>query len=307
LWTTSGSHQYADFQVQAYRGKDVLTWWQGTGGPAYGGTGGGVCTVTSLDHAQVATVKADGIYHPDTHEFRITPSNTALITSYVTVTHDLSSIGGSASGLVSNSYCEEVDIASGRVLFRWSALDHVALTDSYVPVSPGATRPWDFFHINSISITPDNHLLVSSRNTSTLYKIHRTTGEVLWRLGGKSSSFSVAPDAVFGWQHHAIFEDENTIRLFDNGGGGGSTRIHDTRVIWIRVDTRAKNASLADSMSVPGIQTNAMGSAQRLSNGNVFVSWGATPRLTEFSSTGGVLFDATLATGSYRAFKYNVL
>lgn len=305
LWTMSGSEQYGNFQMQTYQGKDVLTWWQGTGGPAQGGFGLGIDLLTSLEHDPVATIMRSGEYRPDVHEFRITPSNTALITSYRTVARDLSAVGGPTHGRVLNSYCEEVDIASGRVLHRWSALDHIPLADSYLPVPAMASQPYDYFHINSIDLTPDHHLLVSARHTSALYKVHRTTGQVIWRLGGKSSSFSVAKNAVFAYQHHAAFEGQHTIRLFDDGGDGFITR-HPTRVIWIRIDTAAMTASLANSMSIPGIQSAAMGSAQRLPNGSVFVCWGSTPRLSEFSASGEVLFDASLAFPSYRAFKFQI-
>ena len=305
LWTMSGADSYANFQVQQYRGERVFTWWQGSGGPGGGGTGSGTGMVTSLAHARLARIGSAGGYRPDAHELLLTPSGTALITSYAPLSHDLSAVGGPATGQVLNGYCEEVDVASGAVLHRWSALEHVPLTDSYLPVSAVPGQPYDFFHINSISVTPDGHLLVSARHTCALYKIHRTTGEVLWRLGGKSSSFSVAADAVFGFQHHAVFEDPQTIRMFDDGGDGLTT-LHPSRVAWIRIDTTAMTATLAASMTVPGVQTPAMGSAQRLPNGNVFVSWGSIARLTEFSPDGEVLFDANLNFPSYRAFKFDV-
>lgn len=301
LWTTSGAGTYTNFQVQRYRGQPVFTWWQGAGGPGGGGSGSGTDVVTSLAHAPVASIGAAGGFQPDPHELLLTTSGTALITSYALVSRDLSTVGGPAGGQVLNGYCEEVDLTSGAVLHRWSALEHVPLTDSFLPL-PDSGKPYDFFHINSISVTPDGHLLVSARHTCALYKVHRTTGAVLWRLGGKSSSFAVAPDAAFGFQHHAAFEDPQTIRLFDNGGDGITT-LHPTRVAWIRVDPTAMTATLAASMTVPGIQTGAMGSAQRLPNGNVFVGWGSVPRLTEFSPRGDVLFDATLAFPSYRVFK----
>ncbi|WP_158891293.1 arylsulfotransferase family protein [Amycolatopsis anabasis] len=304
LWSTSAADlYYENFQQQTYRGRKVLTWWQGTGNPANGGTGNGIGVLTGLDHTPVATVGPSGDFHPDVHEFRITPWNTALITCYVPVRRDLSSVGGPVDGLVLDSYCEEVDIASGAVLLRWSALDHVPLTDSYKPLPATPDQPWDFFHANSISLTPDNHLLVSGRSTCALYQVHRTTGAVIWRLGGKSSSFALTPDAVFGWQHHAIFEDPRTIRLFDNASDG-TTTLHPTRVAWLRLDPRGMTASLARSMSIPGSHVTAMGSAQRLPGGNVFVNWGMTPRLSEFSPDGDLLFDATLPTPSYRAFKF---
>jgi len=305
LWSTSSSLSFANLQVQSYLGKDVLTWWQGDGNAGGGGTGLGTDILTTLSGTPAGTIGPSGTYHPDLHEFRITPQNTALITSYLTVPYDLSPVGGPSNGQLRNAYCEEVDIASGTVLHRWSAIDHVPLSDSHAQAPTEADIPYDYFHINSISVTPDDQLLISARNTCALYKIERTTGQLIWVLGGRSSSFVLVPDAVFGFQHHAVYEDEDTIRLFDDGSDGVSNW-HDSRVIWIRPDTRTHTAALADSMTIPGIQTTAMGSAQRLANGNVFVSWGMTPRLSEFSPSGEVLFDATLTSPSYRGFKFQV-
>lgn len=178
----------------------------------------------------------------------------------------------------------------------------MSLTDSYRRPPADPRQPYGYFHLNSISLTPDGHLLLSSRHTCALHKVHRTTGEVLWTLGGRSSSFRLDRDAVFGFQHHALFEDENTIRLFDDGSDE-TTTWHSSRVAWVRLDTGRGRASLVDSTGMPGVRASAMGSAQRLPNGNVFVSWGSASRLTEFSPAGEVLFDARLPKPAYRAFK----
>lgn len=302
LWSiASDSIDYSDFQLQTYRDHPVLTWWQ-----LDEATGETTDVITTLAHRPVASVGASGDFAPDLHEFRITPQNTALITSFVAIPYDLSPVGGPADGQLLNCYCEEVDIATGRVLFRWSAADHVPLTDSFVALPDDASVPYDFFHMNSISITPDDQLLISSRHTCALYKLDRRSGAVLWTLGGKSSSFAVAPDAVFAFQHDAIYEGFNTIRLFDDGSDGIDTR-HPSRVVWVRLDTRRMTATPADSMTIPGIQAFAMGGAQRLPNGNVFVCWGSAARLSEFSPTGEVLFDARLTSPCYRGFKFQIL
>lgn len=108
-------------------------------------------------------------------------------------------------------------------------------------------------------------------------------------------------DAVFGFQYHAVFEDEATIRLFDDGSDE-TAHWHPSRVVWLRLD--GDSVSLAGSMTIPGNHTYAMGSAQWLPNGNVFVSRGSTPRLSEFSPRGDLLFDAALSVPSCRAFEF---
>ncbi|MEV6099573.1 hypothetical protein [Nocardia sp. NPDC051981] len=45
-----------------------------------------------------------------------------------------------------------------------------------------------------------------------------------------------------------------------------------------------------------------MGNAQALPNGNTLVSWGMTPRISEFTPSGELVYDAVLPFGSYRAY-----
>jgi hypothetical protein len=60
--------------------------------------------------------------------------------------------------------------------------------------------------------------LVSARATNTIYLISRHDGSVLWRLGGKNSSFT--QDFEFSRQHHARIRQQTpkhmTITFFDN-------------------------------------------------------------------------------------------
>ncbi len=266
--------------------------------------------VTDLDHKPIATIGADGAYAPDEHELLITDRDTALITAYRTVTADLSSVGGSKKGLLRDAYWEEVDLKTGRVVIRWNALDHIPLSESQQVLPDDDVTPYDFVHLNSVSLAPDGNILVSSRHTWTIYKLHRTTGEILWRLGGKSSDFPVPAGAQFGWQHHATFEGDHTVRIFDNGSSGQDTSgkdttLHPSRALWIDIDESARAATLRRSLTHPDkLQSTSMGDVQRLPNGNVLVGWGSAARVSEFSPTDELLFDAQLPSSSYRVFKF---
>ena len=44
---------------------------------------------------------------------------------------DLSSVGGSRSGVVWQGIVQELDIQTGEVLFEWQSLDHVGLDEIY--------------------------------------------------------------------------------------------------------------------------------------------------------------------------------
>ena len=66
----------ADFRKQTYRGKPVLTWWQGTG---LGGLAADVDEIYDARYRKVGEVRAGNGYQADGHEFVITPRDTALI------------------------------------------------------------------------------------------------------------------------------------------------------------------------------------------------------------------------------------
>ena len=126
--------QATDFRVQRYHGKPVLTWWQGIESVA--GTGRGEYEIYDTSYGHIATVRAGNGLHGDLHEFQLTPRGTAFITAYREVAADLSGVGGPKRGFVDDSVVEEIDIATGRVLFEWHSIDHIPLSES----TPGAPR-----------------------------------------------------------------------------------------------------------------------------------------------------------------------
>lgn len=297
--------QAADFRVQRYRGQPVLTWWEGTQ-PVIG-VGDGSFVMMDASYRRIAEVRAGNGLAGDLHEFLITPQDTALLLAYERVRRDLSPVGGPKDGHVFDNVVQEVDIETGRVLFEWRSLDHVPLVESALrkpAKTPSAKKPFDYFHVNSVSLDGDGALLVSARNTHAVYKISRRDGSVLWTLGGRNSDFELAPGTKFAFQHDAQRQADGTIRLFDNSALPAVAER--SRAIVLRLDMDAMRASLVRAYTHPeGLLSPHQGNAQRLPNGNVFVGWGGKPYFTEFGEDGDVLFDAHLAIGdTYRAYRF---
>jgi hypothetical protein len=198
---------------------------------------------------------------------------------------------------------QELALPSGRVLFEWRSLDHVAVDETHATYTG---HPLDYFHVNSIDLTIDGSLLVSARNTWGVYKVSRKTGEVLWRLGGRRSDFEMRKGTVFAWQHDARHHGNGLISIFDDGAAPQVEP--QSRVLVIRLDGKRDRATLVRKYThSPGrIVTKFMGNAQVLGNGNVVVGWGSEPFVTEFASDGSIVLDLKLPHGgqNYRAFRF---
>jgi hypothetical protein len=308
----------SDFRTQTYHGQPVLTWWQGTG---LGGVAKGTDYIYNQQYQQIATVNAGNGLSADGHEFLITPQNTALILSYTTATADLSSIGGPSNQTVIDGVVQEVDIASGKVLFEWNSADHVPYSQSEQALPASASTPWDWFHINAVKLDTDGNLLIDARDTWTTYKVDRRSGKILWQLGGKASSFTLqaAPGQklnnagdIFAWQHDPEALGNDVYTAFDNEAAGvGNTGTDPTaefgfsRAVRFKLDERAHTATLLQSYNQPDALTApSQGNAQTTADGNLVVGWGSLPYFSEYDTAGDLLFNAEFPTGvnSYRAY-----
>jgi len=291
-----------NFTTQAYRGQPVLTWSAGVVNQV--GVTTGTSYIADSSYRVIATVKAGNGAQTDLHDFKLTPQGTALVTAHRKVSADLSALGGPAKGAVLSSAAQEIDVATGKVLFEWNTIDHVPLTESQQPLQGGtADTPYDYFHINSVALAPDGDLLISSRNTWTVYKVGRRSGAIRWRLGGKKSDFTAGPGAAFSWQHDASMPGPDTLTLFDNASAPPEEK--QSRALVLHVDTRAMRVTLRRAYAHPaGLLADNQGSMQLLPDGRAFVGWGAQPYFSEFDGHGGLLLNGQfpLNDQSYRAF-----
>ncbi len=291
-----------NLRVQKFQGRRVVTWYEGMVLGPYGGS----FVIFDPTYHKVAHVEAGGRRHGDLHEILLTPKGSALITIYTEVTADLSSVGGARDGRLVTGVVQEIDVASGDVLFEWRSREHVGLDESFTTaVTPAGNV--DYFHLNSISIDADGHLLISARNTSAVYKVHRRSGEVIWRLGGKKSDFTIDPAASFSFQHDARRHPDGTITIFDNKAALPGPGVA-SRGIRIALDMKKRHASLVrEYMPTDPRAGWAMGNVQQLPDGGVFIGWGTDGSFSEFAPDGRLRFDARFTDGSvsYRAFRWS--
>jgi Arylsulfotransferase (ASST) len=279
-----------NLQVQSYNGKPVLTWWQGR--ILQLGFGQGEDLLYDSSYRQVARVRAGNGYRADLHEIRLTPEGTAWIDVFDPIEMNLSRLHGSSRGVLTDSIVQEVDVRTGLVMWEWHALGHVPLSESKNPVPH--SYPWDYAHVNSADPGSSGDVLVSIRNTWTLYDVDLRSGGVRWRLGGSHSSFRAGAGTRFYWQHDAEWQPGGLISVFDNASDPPKER--QTRGLLLAPDAGAHTVRLLKAFADPTkrLLAESQGNMQALPGGNWLLGYGRLPNFTEFDAAGHVLLDATL-------------
>ncbi|KAJ4361103.1 uncharacterized protein N0V89_001672 [Didymosphaeria variabile] len=318
--------------VQEDFGKTYLTFY---GDKLVGqGLGDGVCHAYDTSYREAYQISAQELgVGADLHECEFTGRGTVIVSAYKT---ELSSSPASLKGkhkptVIRESYFQELELGTNKVLFTWRASDHVDIYDSY----EGHNDPWDFFHINTIEKTKDGNYLVSGRHMHSIYLINGNTGDIIWTLGGRKNEFVEIPpqgghytgDPVltFAWQHHTRFYHSNDgngtdMTFFDNHQKDHceyGCKVGCSRGLHVRLDTHAspKTVQLVQEYKHPaGLVSQSQGSMQILDDGNVFIGWGRMPGFTEHTPDGKAVLNVQFspwlskatndhALDNYRAFR----
>jgi hypothetical protein len=292
----------ANLRLQRFRGRQVLTWWEGTVTPAAFGVGGGV--IANHSYNVVRVVHAGNGYPMDLHEFELTRDGDALFTVYSPILVHLPGTPDGALSPLLDSIVQEVDVNTGLVVWEWHSYGHIPLETSQA--TPQNSASYDAFHINAVQALKGDRVLISARDTSGIYNVDRASGRVLWTLGGKGTDFRFGPGALFNLQHDARMLKNGRISMFDDGAGPPMFEPF-SRGLILQLNHRRHRATLVRQFArSTSTSAQSEGSLQRLPGGNVFVGFGSEPFFSEFSSRGKLLFDASLPQddGTYRTYRF---
>ncbi|KAF4549192.1 Hypothetical protein D9617_23g006070 [Elsinoe fawcettii] len=313
--------------VQSCKGVDYITFWSGK--QLYDRPAGNNYIFDSEYNLKYNISTQGHLEVADSHEIFITPECTAIISAFQTRPYNFGPFGPENSWL-KDSYFQEIDLATGKLLFEWQASAHVNVSETYWGLQPGEPQPsplggFDFFHMNSIAKDRQGNYLISARHTHTIYYISGQDGSVIWRLGGKHGDFEDLSDGRatdFKWQHFArwVNNDPNTISVYDNANAEHHAPSQTTlsRGMVLKLDFEKKTVRLERSYnSTNGINSMREGSMQVLTDspqpGNALLGYGGDPGWTEYSPNGTVLDDVMFgpvgvnreSADNYRALKVN--
>ncbi|KAK9423286.1 putative ASST-domain-containing protein [Seiridium unicorne] len=301
--------------VQEYNDKPYMVFFGGE--LVDSGHGHGKCYLVNTKYEIEYTISAVGTPQDvDLHECLLTTNGTALIISYYNMPYDLTPLDGPVNGSLTDCLFQEVDIATGELLFEWRAIDHYLISFSTTLYADNNHTGLDWFHMNSVQKTNEGNYLISSLALHMISYIDGHTGSVIWSLGGAGNNFTepLNDGATILYSHHARFRDAalTELSLFDNTvltlDVTCMTNCSKGRVV--RIDQEKLTVAITEQYFHPqSIQAGPEGSFDLTSNGNVLVGWGYTPSITEHNATTrqcvldvqfGIFY---VGPDNYRAFK----
>lgn len=276
-----------------------ITWWgQFSGADGY--------QIRELDGTVVHTVSIVG-GSTDIHELQPEPNGNYLVTSYQPREHvDLTAFGGGADDTVIDAEVQEIN-ETGEAVWTWNSATHIGLeeTGRWWPTAlKGAQR--DIVHMNAVEPVGDDAILISMRHSDAVYKIDKSSGNVVWKLGGTWTPKSLVvvndPEGAYplGGQHDVRLQADGTITIHDNN----TNQPNPPRAVRYEINEGAKTATLVEQVTDPEAPGSfCCGSSRRSADGSWLMSWGGRSLVTEFNAAkertfrlgfGGVAF-------SYRA------
>ncbi|OGU15390.1 MAG: hypothetical protein A2X61_16000 [Ignavibacteria bacterium GWB2_35_12] len=261
-----------------------------------------VDSITGAD--KVTSINCDALLLPNGHR---------ILLIFPVFPYDLSLVapGGNPNGSVRGTLIQEYD-KNKNLVFNWRSIDYIPITETYVPLT---TQLVPYIHTNNVELDHDGNLLLSNRHLSSIIKVNRETGEIIWRLGGKFNEFTFigeheenAPN-YFSYPHHIQRLTNGDITMFDNGTQHNPPY---SRVVEYKLDEVNKTCEMVwEYRHNPDIYASANGSLQVLPDGSRLISWGQQETsggimATELHPDNSVAMEFSLPPGhrSMRVLKY---
>ena len=210
----------------------------------------------------------------DYHDFQILNNGNYILQAYDSLFVNMSTIveGGQPVAWITGIVVIQEFNSDDELVFEWNAWDNLDISN-YTNLNLEADII-NWMHVNSIEVDFDDNLLVSNRRSNEIIKINRTNGNVIWHLGGPLNDFSIINDPKNGFkmQHDARRINNGNITIFDNGVTHSPPI---SRAIEYEINEENFTANLVWEYIHPdSILGLAMGSVQRLPNGNTLINWG---------------------------------
>jgi hypothetical protein len=329
-------------------GNDTIAW-TSTNNEVY--TGFNLATQTTIAPLPAAVAPTD------LHELLPLSNGDRMMISIPLVPKNLSTLGNgsgntpasAANNTVVDCVVQEVN-PSNQAVWSWDAATHIGLDETNTASGlPFAGPAWglfsnngvkaaDIYHCNSVAVDEDpsspyfGDVLVSMRHLNAVFLIDRTTGNVIWKLGGTAFTPD-DPEVAYGAKHLGITGDSETqfcgqhdarfvpapnpaiedLSVFDDH----TNCVGAARGVEYALDVAAGTATPdwqyaqpdSHAVAATGSFRRMPDAANDIGSGTSVIGWGITTNfpsgLTEVDSGGKVLCDIRFSDGDtvYRAIK----
>jgi hypothetical protein len=185
--------------------------------------------------------------------------------------------GTEVNGRIWSDYLLEVS-KDGRTIWEWRTWEHLDPAEYPIAFPENLRAEWT--HGNAIVELADGNLLISFRNISTIIKIDRTSGRVVWKLGPPMLSGQHAPTPL----------PNSNILIFDNGPHRLDQTFPFSRVIEVNPATNEIVWKYQEAFP-PSFYSDRISNAQRLLNGNTLINEGQFGRFFEVTPAGEVVWE----------------
>lgn len=258
------------------------------------GTGAGETEFHVLNSLGEETATLSCIGRPTRfHELLVGSGGDAWLLCDETRTMDLTAVGGEAAAAVTATVVQHLS-PDGALLWEWNSFDHFAMTD--LPLADRAGTAVNFTHGNGIGFDSDSNLILGFRSLSEVTKVNRSTGAVIWRLGGLANQFVIMndPKGQFERQHGVRWAGMGQVQLLDNGLSAPS------RFVRYQLDPLTLTATMEwEFIDSPTTYTNVGGTTQYHPDGHGTVSFGRAGRVIEVDQAGNRVWELTGLDGAY--------
>ena len=223
---------------------------------------------------------------------------------------DLTRYGGLRSGLIEAGVVQEVDIKTGLVMFEWHAIGHVAIPGHLharrrpAPAKAARLLP----HLDFDRPARERRLPGLLAEHLGDLPDQLANGSIVWRLGGKKSSFALGAGVRFAWQHDAELLSSGVLTSVRQRGRTSPRRTQ-SRGVEIALDEAGPpgdaraSAGLprqADPLAEPGRRPTALGRELDSSTGSRSARRPSSPPTARSPST----CTWRRRPSTYRAFRY---
>jgi len=186
-------------------------------------------------------------------------------------------LGTEVDGKIWADYLVEFT-TEGRKIWEWRAWEHLDPAECRITAAQDTRAEWT--HGNAIVELSDGDLLISFRNISTIVKIARSSGRVVWRLGPPPLAGQHAPEPL----------PNGNILIFDNGPDRLDQAFPFSRVIEVNPSTNEIVWKYQEP-SADNFYSSRISHAQRLPNGNTLINEGLFGRFFEVTPAGEVVWE----------------